>query len=132
MAKKKYSSHIYKHPIVEGDFGPKIEFTGERDFGSNFSIICLPVTAPVLMEADPHCHEFDMYITLLGLDPNGLSDLGGEVELCLGKEGEKVLITEPTSVYIPKNMIHCPLEFKVVTKPILLIHATLASKYEKS
>jgi hypothetical protein len=132
MAEKKYSSYIYKHPIVEGDFGPGIEFTGEKDFGSNFSLICLPVTEPVLMEAEPHYHEFDMYITLMGLDPNGLNDLGGEVELYLGKESEKFLITEPTSVYIPKNMIHCPLEFRVVDKPMLLIHATLASKYEKS
>jgi hypothetical protein len=28
-------------------------------------------------------------------------------------------------------MIHCPLRFKTVTKPILFIHATLAPKYEK-
>jgi hypothetical protein len=132
MDKKKYTNHIYKHPIVAGDFGPKIEFTGGRDFGSNFSLICLPVTEPVLMEAFPHSHEFDMYLTFIGLDPNGLNDLGGEVEFCLGKEKERHIITEPTSVYIPKNMIHCPLEFKVVRKPLLLIHTTLASKYEKN
>ena len=34
MEEKKYNNHIYKHPIVAGNFGPKIEFTGERDFGS--------------------------------------------------------------------------------------------------
>jgi hypothetical protein len=86
----------------------------------------------VLMEEFPHAHEFDMYLTFMGLGPNGLNDLGGEIELCLGEEKEKHIITEPTSVYIPKNMIHCPLEFKVVRKPLLLIHATLASKYEKN
>ena len=132
MAERKYEKHVFQHPINYGDFGPSIEFVGEKDFNSNFSLICLPVTKPVLMEEYPHSHEFDMYITLIGLNPNGLEDLGGEIELYLGEEKEKYVITKPTSVYMPKGMIHCPLEFKRVDKPILLIHATLASKYEKA
>jgi len=32
----------------------------------------------------------------------------------------------------PKGFIHCPMIFTRVDKPILLIHATLASKYEKA
>jgi hypothetical protein len=132
MAKKKYEKYVYEHPINYGAFGPSIDYAGEKVFDSNFSLICLPVTKPVLMEEYPHSHEFDMYITLMGLNPNGLEDLGGEVELYLGEEKEKYVITKPTSVYMPKGMIHCPLEFKRVDKPMLLIHATLASKYEKA
>jgi hypothetical protein len=132
MAGRKYEKYVLQHGLNYGELGPSIEFSGEKDFDSNFSLICLPVTKPVLMEEFPHSHEFDMYITLMGLNPNGLEDLGGEIELYLGEEKEKYVITKPTSVYMPKGMIHCPLEFKRVDKPILLIHATLASRYEKA
>ena len=132
MAGRKYEKYVFQHSLNYGDLGPSIEFIGEKDFDSNFSLICLPVTKPVLMEEFPHSHEFDMYITLIGLNPNGIEDLGGEIELYLGEEKEKYVITKPTSVFMPKGMIHCPLEFKRVDKPILLIHATLASKYEKA
>ena len=132
MAEKKYEKHVFKHPIKHGELGPAIEFVGEKDFNSDFSLILLPVTKPVLMEEFPHSHDFDMYVTFVGFDPNGLNDLGGEIEMYLGKEQEKYVINTPTSVYIPKGFIHCPLNFKRVDKPILLVHATLAPKYYKT
>jgi hypothetical protein len=61
-----------------------------------------------------------------------MGDLGAEIEIGLGKEQERHIITTPTTVYIPKGMVHCPLEFKRVDKPVLLVHCTLASKYYKS
>ena len=50
----------------------------------------------------------------------------------LGNEQGKYVINTPTSVYIPKGFIHCPLNFTRVDKPILLVHATLAPKYYKT
>ena len=131
MAGAKYGKYIYKHLIEHGDLGPSIDYVGERDFNSDFSLILLPVTKPVLMEEFPHSHDFDMYLTLVGFDPNGLNDLGGEIEMSLGEEQEKHIITTPTSIYIPKGFIHCPMKFTRVDKPILLVHASLASKYIK-
>jgi len=132
MAKTKYGKYIFKHPVEHGDFGPSISYVGEKDFDSDFSLILLPVTKPVLMEEFPHSHDFDMYLTLVGFDPNGLNDLGGEVEMFMGEEQEKHIINTPTSIYIPKGFIHCPLRFTRVDKPILLVHTTLAPKYEKA
>jgi hypothetical protein len=131
MAETKYGKYIYEHPIEHGELGPSIDYVGERDFNSDFSLILLPVTKPVLMEEFPHSHDFDMYLTLVGYDPNGLNDLGGEIEMYLGEEGEKHIITTPTSIYIPKGFTHCPMRFTRVDKPILLIHASLAAKYTK-
>jgi hypothetical protein len=91
----------------------------------------LPVTKPVLMEKYPHTHDFDMYLTFIGLDPRGIEELGAEIELGLGEEQEIYKITSPTSVYIPRGMVHCPLDFKKVDKPLLLIHSSLTSKYVK-
>ncbi len=110
----------------------KIQFIGERDFKSEFSLIVLPVTRPMLMEPHPHAHDFDIYLTFYGHHPDGMKELGGEVEFYIGKEQEKYVFTTPTSFFIPKGTIHCPLHFKVVNKPIMLVHATLATKYVKA
>lgn len=131
MADKKYSQYVVEHTIEHGDFGPKISITGERDFNTEFSLICLPVTKPVLMEEFPHAHDFDMYLTFIGLGTHGLDELGAEIELGLGEEQEQYIITTPTSVYIPKGLVHCPLNFKKVDRPLLLIHSSLTSKYTK-
>jgi len=131
MAGEKYGKYILKHSLVYGDFGPKICITGETDFNSDFSIICLPVTKPVLMEEHPHSHDFDIYLTFIGFGPGGLEELGAEIEMSLGEEQEKFVITRPTSVYIPKGLVHCPLNFKRVDKPVLLVHSSLAPKYTK-
>jgi hypothetical protein len=40
-------------------------------------------------------------------------------------------ITSPASVYIPAGLVHCPLIFKRVDKPIILFHTSIASKYVK-
>jgi hypothetical protein len=112
--------------------GPSISYIGERDFNSDFSLIVAPVTKPLVTEEFPHSHEFDMYVTFIGFDNNGLNELGGEIEMYLGEEKEEYAITTPTSIYIPRGLIHCPMTFTRVDKPFLPIHATLASKYEKA
>jgi hypothetical protein len=70
-----------------------------------------------------------MYLYFLGV--NDLGDMDAEIEMGLGEEQEIHKITTPTSVYIPKGLVHCPLNFRRVGKPILFVHATLAPKYMK-
>jgi hypothetical protein len=70
-----------------------------------------------------------MYLYFLGKD--NMEDLGAEIEMGLGKEQEIHTITTPASVYVPKGLIHCPLNFKRVDKPILFVHAVIAPKYTK-
>ncbi len=131
MAAKKYSKYVIKRPVAIGGFGPEYKFIGENDYKSNFTIMFLRITEPTLMEDAPHFHDFDMYLYFMSFDPDNMGKLDAEIELGLGKEREIYKITAPTSVYIPAGMIHCPLEFKRVDKPILLVHCTLASKYVK-
>jgi hypothetical protein len=139
MAQTKYGNLIHKHSIVNlpapmdpSKIWQSIDFVGERDFHSDFTLILLPVTEPNLMEkGPPHSHDFDMYLTLIGFDHRGLEDLGAEVWMHFGEEQERHVITSPSSIYVPRGLLHCPFEFKRVEKPLLLIHATLASKYGK-
>ncbi|MGD0919164.1 MAG: hypothetical protein ABSB22_22210 [Thermodesulfobacteriota bacterium] len=130
MAETKYGKYVVRPPIkMGGKFGPEAEFTGEKHYGSDFSIMFFHITEPMLMEETPHSHDFDFYLFFLGRDDMG--DLGAEIELGLGKEQEIHTITTPTSVYVPKGLVHCPLNFKRVDKPILFVHALLAAKYTK-
>ncbi len=131
MAAKKYGKYVITRPVVIGKFGPEYKFIGEDDYSSNFTIMFLRITEPTLMEDAPHFHDFDMYLYFMSFDPDNMGKLDADIELGLGKEREIYKITAPTSVYIPAGMVHCPLEFKRVGKPILLVHCTLASKYVK-
>lgn len=131
MASKKYGKYVIKKPVAIGGYGPEFVYTGEREYNSNFTIMFLRINEPTLMEEYPHSHDFDMYLYFMSFDPENMGDLGADIEIGLGPEREIHKITTPTTVYIPAGMIHCPLEFKKVTKPILFVHCTLASKYVK-
>jgi len=131
MATTKYGKYVVKRPLnTEGQW-PAFMYTGETDYKSNFTIYFIRVTEPVLMEEYAHSHDFDMYLHFLSYDPYNMEDLGAEIEIGLGEEQEIHVITTPASVYIPAGLIHCPLNFKRVDKPVLLVHSTLASKYYK-
>ena len=65
------------------------------------------------------------------INPDGMGKVEAEIEMSFGEEGEKYIINSPTTVYIPKGLVHCPLDFKRVDKPVLFIHATLAPRYKK-
>jgi hypothetical protein len=49
--------------------------------------------------------------------------------MSLGEEGEKHIITEPTVLHLPKGTIHCPLNFKVVNKPVIFMNVALTPQY---
>jgi hypothetical protein len=132
MTATKYGKYVIRRPVAKGGFGPELIYTGETDYKSNFTIMFLRITEPTLMEESAHSHDFDMYLYFHSFDPDNMGDLGAEIEIGLGEEQEIHIITTPATVYIPKGMIHCPLNFKRVDKPVLLVHCTLASKYYKS
>lgn len=130
MGQNRYGKYVLTPPIkMGGPFGPMAEYTGEEHYGSQFSIMFFHITQPVLMEETPHSHDFDFYLFFLGRDD--LEDLGAEIEIGLGEEQEIHTITTPASVYVPRGMIHCPLNFKRVDKPVLFAHALLAPKYTR-
>jgi hypothetical protein len=129
MAGMKYGKYVIRRPVNIDKFGPEIRFSGEEHYGSDFSLLFFHISKPVLMEDSPHSHDFDMYLYFLGKD--NMEDLGAEIEMGLGKEQEIHTITTPASVYVPKGLIHCPLNFKRVDKPILFVHAVIAPKYTK-
>jgi len=92
-------------------------------------------TMPVSWET-PHIHKYDEYLMFLGAElPDLCKSFDAEIDLWMGKEMEKHTITSTTVVYIPRGVWHCPLNFRVLNKPVLF-HAlylgpTLDAKRDK-
>ena len=137
MAESKYRKYVFEdvvgtsnHPEVTT---PRIGLgRGLRDVEVDYGFGWSCITRPFTMIKGPHVHEFDQFLVFAGGDPLNMADLrGAEVELYLGEEGEKQVITKPTVVYIPKGLMHCPLIFKTIKEPILFAEIVLSSDYSR-
>jgi len=133
MAETKYGKYFIKEPIVKGPFAPKLAFyCGKNGMDINFGILWNYISAPFTMPDKPHSHTFDEVWCFLGADQTDIRDFGAEVELYLGEEGEKHIITATTIVEIPRGLVHCPLIFKRVDRPILFVNLPLTPTYTKT
>jgi hypothetical protein len=84
------------------------------------------------MDEEPHSHDFDEFLCFLGSNPEDPEDFGAEIEVSLGEEGEKQIINTATVVCIPKGMIHYPVNFKKIDKPVLFCNIYMSPEYEKN
>jgi hypothetical protein len=75
--------------------------------------------APVCWET-PHTHKYDEFLIFLGAQlPDLCSSFDAEVDFWMGEEMEKHTITSTTVIYIPKGLMHSPLNFRAIRKPVL-------------
>jgi hypothetical protein len=79
----------------------------------------------------PHTHDFDQIMLWLGSDMNDLSELGAEVELCLGEEMDTHMITTSTAVAVPRGMPHFPATITKMDKRIIYMEVSLAPLYKE-
>lgn len=100
--------------------------------GAGINIGWQVITQANFMEKEGHHHLVDEYFAIFGAQvPDIWSSFDAEVELCMGPEEEKHIITEPTFVFIPKGLHHCPLNFKIVNKPLLFQAIHLGPRFHK-
>jgi hypothetical protein len=88
-----------------------------------------PVTKPILF-GDTHSHANAELLCFIGGNPLDITDLGAEIDMSLGAEHEKHLITKTSCVSIPANLPHCPLNIRKVTKPIIFLEISLTRNYK--
>jgi hypothetical protein len=130
MSDSSYDKYFIPIPPGKGGFFPVVVSNGARDYeGSEFSLRVHYIATPGILIKEPHSHDFDQFYFFFGADLANSRDFGAEVEFYLGKEGEKRLITSPTSVHVPKDMVHGPMSFKNVARPIIFIDALLSAQY---
>lgn len=105
---------------------PQYGAFGAKDLnGANFSLGWSFLTAPFLMVAEAHKHDFDQIIFITGGDPKNVVDFDGEVEM--GLDGTLYSVTYPACIYIPKGLMHGPLNVKRVTKPMMFTDITIST-----
>ena len=133
--RKSVSTKPKTHPETKY---PSLVLKSDKDFGDmSLTIGIVPVSSPFMMVAENHAHDFDQFLMFAGGDATNMSDLGGEVELTLSKDGkkmEKFTITEATTVFIPAGLYHCPLNFKKINNPkypIIFQDVMFTSDYQR-
>ena len=131
MAENKYDKYFVKEPLLDrGGFFPVVVANGYEYYeGSEFSFRIHYITEPGILVKEPHSHDFEQFFFFLGADFSNTHEFRAEVELSLGEEVEKHVITIPTTVHVPIGMIHGPLDFKKVEKPIIFIDTLLSAQY---
>jgi hypothetical protein len=128
----KYDKYIIKEPIAKGRSATSLRFYGRKLNGYPFSVIRSCMAKPYDMREDVHAHDYDQFLCFMGGNPMDVKEFNAEVELSLGEEREKQIINSPTIAYIPKGLMHCPLNFKRVDKPIAFMNIFLTPTYTMS
>ena len=136
MISEKYAKYYKSQPV--GDFtklypqltAPSFHIWG-REWNSGYRMDWFCVTEPFLMINDPHTHDFDQFLAFQNADATKVNDFDAEVWLYLGPEGEqeKLVITETCFVHVPAGMVHTPLEFAKINKPIVFMDIALTAQY---
>ena len=66
----------------------------------------------------PHYHAYTDNLVSMGTNPDDPNDFGGQLEIHLDHGFERHVITKPTIVYIPKQLVHGPILWRI-RKPVL-------------
>lgn len=125
MAESKYGKYILRDTggkeagsAMPGVIPAVLE--GRKDWsGIRHRIDWKYISQPALLEKETHAHSFEEFWCFLGCDPAKPQEFGAEIEISLGKEGERHKIDAPSVVCISGGLEHGPLEFKKISRPVL-------------
>ena len=131
MSDTKYGKHLTTDCVHMGKAGTIVSSTRHLESfgGGNFSLDCIHIKAPKLMIKQPHQHEFDQYLCFFSANPDDPADFDAEIELSLGEESEKQIITRPTVAHVPAGLYHGPLNFARINKPVMFVDVAITGKY---
>jgi len=79
---------------------------------------------------ESHYHPEEEILVFVGLDPDDLSYLGAELELGMGKDGERHVFNRPTVAVCPSGFPHLPLITRWVDKPYSFIVCCLSGQHD--
>ena len=141
MSERKYERLVYNfkpeynEAAAEGvgtDFvySPQAYFRGASQIpGSKYNVGFQIFVKPFFLDRTPHIHPVEEYLIFLGGTFPNVFEFDAEISLCMGEEMEEYIITEPTIVRIPAGVMHCPLNFKRVDKPIFFQAACMQGMF---
>ena len=130
MADTKYGKHVIRDSFKKHHQLECVSAHGD-EIDANCIVTHQVIYKPELMLKEPHFHDdFQQLLCFLSTNPMDCRDFGGaEVEIFLGEEQEKHVINSPTIVSLTKGLIHGPLNFKNIPKPIIFLEIMLTRRY---
>jgi len=127
---KLFNREPFKQPRNPQVIQPMVHLNGEKDGeGADITISVSFITQPFRMIKEPHKHDRDQFIMFMGNNPEDVNEFGGEAVMTLGTEGEKHIINSPTVLHIPKGMVHGPLDWTKIDKPLRMVDIYLGPVY---
>ena len=131
MSGNKYDKYFVENPtLTRGGFFPVVVANGAEVFeGAEYSLRIHYIAEDGPLVREPHSHDFEQVFFFLNADFSKVTEFDAEVVLCLGEEVEEHVITVPTAVHVPIGMIHGPLSFRNVKKPIVFLDTLLSAQY---
>ena len=132
MTETKYGKHVLREA-----FKTHHQLEGLSANGDEMDCDCIlthhVIFKPEVMLKEPHVHEdFVQLLCFLGTNAMDVRDFGGaEIEICLGEEQEKHVITSPAIVSVKKGLFHGPLNFKHIPTPVIFLEIMLTRRYRK-
>jgi len=75
-------------------------------------------------------HPKDEVLLFAGTDPSDINYLGAEIQIDMGPENERYVITEPTAVVVPADFPHGNIVTRWVDKPFGFLLMSLGAKHE--
>ena len=137
MASSKYEKYVLKEPKVtfpargttsQPTFGlDEALMSGFEKIDCNFNFVA--ILAPHVLADPPHKHDCDEILFFISTDPENTADLGGEVEVALGEDWEKNVITSSAVICLPAGVQHAPLYVRKVDRPFYFGHLLMAASY---
>ena len=143
MTEKKYGKYFLEKPwgiplpFSEPD-APRYIGIGQEapveGWDEPLTQVLRPIYKPFRMIDKAHRHSCAEILYFIGGDPMHFEEFGAEVEFVMGEgeEKETYIINNTAWVYVPKDLPHCPLDFKRVDKPIMFGHIMFAPTYKAS
>lgn len=133
---KKYAHLVKKLEAKEGPRGlypEKLIWMEGKDmegFNAHFcyTLIKKPCTLHPISGAI--VHPYDECLVIAGTVLEDILELGGEVAIRMGEEGEEYVIRRPSVILIPKGMPHGPIEVRMLDFPIAHYTIGLSPSYE--
>jgi ferredoxin len=136
---KKYSKYIFNHDMENGfRFPEHIPFNMITRIddqllpGSQFYLahwVMPHDTSFMTVGHPPHIHRDPELLFHIGSDPDNPQDLGAEVEIFLGAELERHVITTSCCIYIPPNFIHAPWKPLKTRRPWIFIEVNQGPRH---
>ena len=97
--------------------------------GAKLSMAISAVRKPYMFHPTTHKHNFTEFFFFLGSNPLNMQEFDAEIEISMGPEREKHIITSPTIVVVPPGVYHCPMNYTKVNKPFYVIETFMTPKY---